>query len=116
MSSKAVHLVGVDGIPGQGNYMLLCLKVEAETERIVEARFQTYPCPSAIACGNWTCEWAEEKTLEEARALEAGQVARGVGGLPLGREHCPQLAVSALHKALAQWEPAPHDQSEGEKP
>lgn len=92
--------VGRDGVPGQGNYMVLYLK--ADGDRIVDARFQTYGCPAAIASGSWVAEWAIGRTFAEAMMLEAHEVEEGLGGLPLGKEHCAPLAVNALRNAVRQ--------------
>jgi nitrogen fixation NifU-like protein len=93
-------VVGQDGTPGQGPYMLLYLHLRAG--RIADARFQTYGCPAAIASGSWVSQWVVGKTLEESAALEPGEVEHGLGGLPLGKEHCAPLAVNALKNALGQ--------------
>jgi nitrogen fixation NifU-like protein len=92
-------VVGQDGIPGQGPFMVLYLKIREG--RIAEARFQTWGCPAAIACGSWVSEWAVDKTLDEASSLGPEEVERSLGGLPLGKEHCAPLAVNALNNALA---------------
>jgi nitrogen fixation NifU-like protein len=91
-------VVGRQGTPGQGPHMVLYLRLEAD--RIADARFQTYGCPAAIACGSWLSEWVIGRTKEEALLLSASQVNEGLGGLPLGKEHCPPLAVGALRDAV----------------
>jgi NifU-like protein involved in Fe-S cluster formation len=92
-------LVGQDGVRGGGNYMTLYLRVGGD--QITEARFQTYGCPAAIASGSWVAEWVVGKTPNVALSLEAREVEQGLGGLPLGKEHCALLAVNALRAALA---------------
>ena len=57
-------------------------------------------CPNAIACGNWVARWVAGRTPGEARILEAEDLRRVLGGLPLGKEHCADLAVDALRAAL----------------
>ena len=103
------ELVGKDGTPGQGNYMVLHVKVR--DDRVEEARFQTYGCPAAIASGSWVTQWILGKTLGEAAALEAGAVIHGLGGLPVGREHCAHLAVNALRDALTQHDVVADEES-----
>ncbi len=78
--------------------MVIALKI-AEGH-IAEAWFETYGCPAAIACGSWLTKWLEGKTPEQATALEAEDLSVVLGGLPLGKEHCAQLAVKALRQAL----------------
>ncbi|HVA89476.1 MAG TPA: iron-sulfur cluster assembly scaffold protein [Chloroflexota bacterium] len=97
--SSGSYLGGRAGIPGQGPFMAIVLKVE--DGRIVEASFQTYGCPSAVACGRYVTDWLDGKTLAEAEDLDAGEVERGVGALPLGKEHTVQLTIDALRNALA---------------
>lgn len=93
-------VVGQGGIPGQGPYIVLYLKV---TEgQIIESRFQTYGCPAAIASGSWVADWVVGKTLDEVGMLQPSGVVDGLGGLPLGKEHCAPLAVAALGDALRQ--------------
>ena len=90
--------VGTEGVPGQGNYMVI--HIRAEAGRILDIRYQTYGCPGAIACGSAVTELAKGKTLEEAKAITREDVDRHLGGLPLGKGHCADLAVNALRNAL----------------
>jgi nitrogen fixation NifU-like protein len=96
---EPVEVVGTDGVAGQGNYLALQMRVDGE--RIAEAAFQTYGCPAAIACGSFVTEWITGKTVGEAATLEWDEVAVALE-LPLGKEHCAQLAVNALRDALNQ--------------
>ena len=91
-------LVGCDGKPGEGPFMLMVLEVESD--RIFDAKYQTYGCPAAHACGQFATEWALGKTLDQARHFSAQDVLNGVGRMPLGREHCPGLTVRALCQCL----------------
>ena len=93
------NLVGSEGTAGQGPFMLIVIKVN-DHNRINDARYQTYGCPAAQACGEFVCNWACGKSLGEADKLTTADVIAGVGQPPLGREHCPGLAVNALRKAL----------------
>jgi nitrogen fixation NifU-like protein len=90
--------VGTEGVPGQGNYMAIHIRVEAG--RITDIRYQTYGCPGAIACGSAVTELARGRTLEEAEGITRDDVDRLLGGLPLGKGHCADLAVNALRNAL----------------
>jgi nitrogen fixation NifU-like protein len=78
--------------------MIIHIRVKASC--IVEIRYQTYGCPGAIACGSAVTELAKGKTVEEASAITRDDVDRLLGGLPLGKGHCADLAVSALKSAL----------------
>ena len=67
--------------------MQIWLKVEAGI--VKAARFRTYGCPSAIACGEAVCTVSEGRELARAQALTAADVTHLVGGVPEGKEHCP---------------------------
>ena len=93
--------VGEAGIEGEGPYMNLYLKMSQHNSFVIEeAWYSTYGCPGAIACGSWLCQWLEGKNTEEASRVEAQDIDLLVGGLPLGKEHCAQIAADALHFAL----------------
>jgi len=91
---------GQAGTPGQGPHMILVVK--ACGDQIVQARFSTYGCPAAVACGQYVCEEIEGSTLDQAELIDEGSILKSIGRMPLGREHCPGLAVTALRRALEQ--------------
>ena len=91
--------VGRAGAPGQGNYVVLYLRVEGG--HIIHAAFQTYGCPGAVAAGSVTTELVAGKSLTEAANVTAQTILDALDGLPPGRAHCAGLAASALHDALA---------------
>jgi NifU-like protein involved in Fe-S cluster formation len=95
-------VTGTAGIQGQGPYLQLFAKIEAQL--VKEASYQTYTCPNAIACGSWVARWMEGRGPEALSVLTADDLMRVLGGLPLGKEHCALLAVSALRDLLCQWE------------
>jgi NifU-like protein involved in Fe-S cluster formation len=88
---------GVGGSPGCGPYIVLLFRVGGEV--VKEARFQTYGCPTAMACGEIVCALCEGRTLSRLQILTPADVERLVGGVPRGKEHCPALAVEALTQA-----------------
>ena len=94
-------VVGQAGIAGQGPYLQFFLKVNGPV--VQEACFQTYTCPNAIACGSWVTRWMEGREPDVLARLEAEDLMRILGGLPLGKEHCATLTVNALRDALKQW-------------
>ena len=91
---------GREGTPGQGQWIAFWVRVTDGT--ITEARFQTYGCPAIIACGSAICEAITGRTVAEAAELDAEAPDEMLGGLPLGKEHCPAMAIAALRKALSQ--------------
>src|SRR5262245_50372443 len=90
---KATHY-GQGGEPGHGPYLQLWLRVEGGV--VKAARWKSYGCPVAMACGEAVCAVSEGRRLEALRELTSEDVARLVGGVPEGKEHCPELAAAAL--------------------
>ena len=89
---------GQVGTPGQGQWIAFWVRVTDGT--ITEARFQTYGRPAIIACGSAICERLPGRSVKEAAELDAETLNEMLGGLPLGKEHCPAMAIAALRKAL----------------
>jgi nitrogen fixation NifU-like protein len=94
--------VGQAGTPGEGPFATIWLKTVGE--RIVQTGFETHGCPYSVACAAWLTQWATGKTREEALVLDAGDLMKVLGGLPLGKEHCAVLAVNALRDGLQHWQ------------
>ena len=94
------NAVGQEGIEGEGAFMQIALHVQ--DGRVTGAYFETYGCPSIIACGSWLMKWLEEQLLTKAASLDASDLMNVLGGLPLGKEHCAELTVKALQQALRQ--------------
>ena len=95
--ATATHL-GTAGVPGDGPYFRVWLEIEGDT--LVRAAFQTFGCAVAIACGSLMCSVLTGRSLTQARRLEPHDIVVLAGGLPEGKEHCPQLAIQALSLAL----------------
>jgi NifU-like protein involved in Fe-S cluster formation len=93
----ATHL-GQIGVPGDGPYLVIALTIKQK--RIVDAKYQTYGCPSAIVCSSVVCQIAKGRMTEKLYGLTAGDVTRIVGGLPEGKEHLAEWAAEALRQAL----------------
>lgn len=94
--------VGRVGVPGEGPFMTMYLR--SDGKHIQEARFETYGCPTAIACGSWVTQWVVGRSVDQAKALSAQDLMLVLGGLPLGKEHCAGLAAGSLQDALARIE------------
>ncbi|MCW3099197.1 MAG: iscU [Chthonomonadaceae bacterium] len=93
-------VTGRAGVQGEGPFLYMHLKFAGG--RIECARFETYGCPVAIACGSWVTQWVAGRTPEQALLLEANDLRTLLGGVPLGKEHCADLAVNALRDGLRQ--------------
>ena len=97
--TKPTHLVGVEGTPGAGPHMIIVLTVSETT--ITDAKFSTYGCPASFACGQWVTEQVIGKKVAEIEPLGESDIIAGIGQMPLGREHCPGLAIKALKNAVS---------------
>jgi NifU-like protein involved in Fe-S cluster formation len=89
---------GVAGDPSAGPFMIFYLEIHS---RIVkQASFETYGCPPAIAAGSYLTEFVKGKSIEELSLMDSQKLSELLGGIPLGKEHCPQIAVAGLKAAL----------------
>ncbi len=84
--------------PACGDIMRLAVRVEGG--RIVEARFKTRGCVTAIACGSFLTEILPGKSIREARSISYPQISDALGGLPPATVHGSQLAIDALTAVL----------------
>ncbi len=94
----------VEGSPACGDMVSVYLKVDAESKRITDVKFESYGCASNIATGSIITELAKGKTLDEARQITWQQAADELGGLPPIKTHCSVLAVDALRAAIQNYE------------
>jgi len=94
--------VGEVGNPLCGDMMSIYLKIE--DNRIVDIKFQTFGCGSAIAVSSMITEIAKGKTLEEAKKITNKDVAEALEGLPKNKLHCSNLGADALQLAIKNYE------------
>jgi nitrogen fixation NifU-like protein len=97
---------GIVGAPECGDVMKLQIKVENGV--IVDAKFKTFGCGSAIASSSLATEWMKGKTLEEAQKIKNTDIVNELH-LPPVKIHCSVLAEDAIKAALADFQ---HKQSE----
>lgn len=84
-----------------GDMMRLYLKIENGI--ITDAKFKTFGCAAAIASSSMLTEMLIGKTVEQARAITNGEVAKALGGLPEAKVHCSVMAEDALKEALKNY-------------
>ena len=88
---------GMVGAPACGDVMKLQIRVEDGI--IVDAKFKTYGCGSAIASSSLVTEWVKGKTLDEAGSIKNSQIAEELA-LPPVKIHCSILAEDAIKAAI----------------
>lgn len=84
-----------------GDTVEMYLVIDADV--ITDARFYTDGCGATHACGSLATELAKGRRVLDALAIAPRQVIDGLGNLPEDHLHCAILAVSALHKAIADY-------------
>jgi len=94
----------MEGSPACGDMVAVYLKVDPETQRIADIRFESYGCASNIATGSIITELAKGKTIEEAKDISWKQASEALGGLPPIKTHCSVLAVDGLRAAIQNYE------------
>jgi len=99
-SSKEVG-TGLVGAPACGDVMRLQVKVD-DQGKIIEAKFKTFGCASAIASSSLATEWIKGKTVDEALRLKNTDIAKELS-LPPVKLHCSMLAEDAVKAALADY-------------
>jgi nitrogen fixation protein NifU and related proteins len=92
---------GMVGAPACGDVMKLQIKVNDDGV-IVDARFKTYGCGSAIASSSLATEWMKGKTLDQAETIRNTQIAEELA-LPPVKIHCSILAEDAIKAAVADY-------------
>ena len=95
-----------DGIGEVGNLHcgdIMKLYIKVKDNKIIDIKFETYGCASAIATSSMITEMAKGKTLEEAVKITNEDVADELGGLPAIKFHCSNLAADALKAAIEDY-------------
>ena len=94
---------GLTGAPACGDVMKLDLKLDPETDEILDVKFKTYGCGSAIASSSMFVEMLKGKTIEEAKQVKDKDIAEALE-LPPIKLHCSVLAEDSIKKAIENWE------------
>ncbi len=93
---------GLVGAPECGDVMKLQIKVDDESQRIVDAKFKTFGCGSAIAASSLATEWVKGQTLDEATTINNTEIVEELS-LPPVKIHCSVLAEEAIKGAIADY-------------
>ena len=98
---------GMVGAPSCGDVMKLDLKLTTDSgqndERILDVKFKTYGCGSAIASSSLFVDMLKGKTISEAKQIKDKEIA-SVLELPPIKLHCSVLAEAAIKKAIENWD------------
>ena len=94
-SSVGTALVGA---PECGDVMKLQIKVD-ENEKIIDAKFKTFGCGSAIASSSLATEWIKGKSIDEANTIQNVDIVEELS-LPPVKIHCSVLAEDAIKGAI----------------
>ena len=93
---------GMVGAPACGDVMKLDLKLDND-DRILDVKFKTYGCGSAIASSTMFVEMLKGRTIDEAKLIKDKDIA-DVLELPPIKLHCSVLAESGIKRAIEDWE------------
>ena len=91
---------GLVGAPECGDVMKLQIKVK--NNKIVDAKFKTFGCGSAIASSSLATEWVKGKSLDEAHSIKNTDIVKELS-LPPVKIHCSVLAEDAIKAAIADY-------------
>jgi len=92
---------GVVGAPECGDVMKLQIKVD-DHGKIVDAKFKTYGCGSAIASSSLATEWLKGTSVDAAAQIKNTQIVEELS-LPPVKIHCSVLAEDAIKAAIEDW-------------
>ena len=92
---------GLVGAPECGDVMKLQIEVD-DDNKIVDAKFKTFGCGSAIAASSLATEWIKDKTVDEASLIQNTEIVKELS-LPPVKIHCSVLAEDAIKAAIKDY-------------
>lgn len=93
---------GLVGAPECGDVMRLQIEVDENSQTIVDAKFKTFGCGSAIASSSLATEWLKGKTIDQALSIDNMDIVEELA-LPPVKIHCSVLAEDAIKSAIADY-------------
>jgi Fe-S cluster assembly scaffold IscU len=94
---------GLVGAPECGDVMRLQIEVDPSTQTIVDAKFKTFGCGSAIASSSLATEWLKGKSIDQALTIDNMDIVEELA-LPPVKIHCSVLAEDAIRSAIADYQ------------
>jgi len=101
-SKKSVG-TGLVGAPECGDVMRLQIEVDDATHTIIDAKFKTFGCGSAIASSSLATEWLKGKSIDEALKIDNMAIVEELA-LPPVKIHCSVLAEDAIKAAIKDYQ------------
>ena len=93
---------GLVGAPECGDVMKLQILVDPETNEIMDAKFKTFGCGSAIASSSLATEWVKGKSIDDAMSIQNTEIVEELS-LPPVKIHCSVLAEDAIKAAISDY-------------
>ena len=93
---------GLVGAPECGDVMKLQIQVD-DNNKIIDAKFKTFGCGSAIAASSLATEWIKNKTVDEASMIQNTEIVEELS-LPRVKIHCSVLAEDAIKAAIKDYQ------------
>ena len=93
---------GLVGAPECGDVMRLQIEFDEATNTIIDAKFKTFGCGSAIASSSLATEWLKGKSIDEALAIDNMEIVEELA-LPPVKIHCSVLAEDAIKSAISDY-------------